>query len=254
MDPDNQIQPVEDQPRGLDIPNLIGKLSPDQLHMLINYTNPISVIERLEKYGWTPDKETATVVAIAQDGENPKDQLQAIRFLRTLVKDALIASGQFIKAKRRLPYGPDGESVEFTTEFMLSDRLKDETKNTTEKATQNETIEGDNPNDKTEPKPKEDQSPEHQPDQPAESTPGGDIHTGEVPRAEQGDKQGESGGHSRGNGDSTESVECEHKAHSDQNRDNSSKGTGNGIQQHRPPASEHSEMFPGISSPGGANS
>lgn len=206
----NQIQPVNTEPQeiGLQLPNLLGKLTPDQLHKLINYTNPIAIIDRLASYGWNPDTEAAALVEIATQDEDIKAKLQAIRFLRTLVKDALISSGQFIQAKRKVPYGPDGQTVEFQTNFMMpnkpSNQEGDSSNGTTEKTdnggadkpvtgrTDNPEASDDNPVSST------------QPDAPTKR-----------------DDKSEHGG-----------------------------GGDDGIQQHRPPVDEHSELFPGISTPG----
>jgi hypothetical protein len=223
----NQIQSLENQPTGLDIPNLIGKLSPDQLQMLINYTNPVSVLQRLQALNWTPEKEAAEVVKIAKQNDDVKGKLQAIRFLRTLVKDALIASGQFIKAKRKLPYGQEGESVEFSTEFMLP----------------NKSASADNVLDNLKPN---DNKSENQGETQNDNRP--------KPKPNQSGDQEISNGDTEGTNETGDSNNTRRKSRDNNESESKPNGAGNGlgnhgdgIQQHRPPADEHSDMFPGIS-------
>jgi len=98
------------------------KLTQKQITELANFTDPGTILYVLGKSGWTIETAITNLVKIATDASKESVQLNAIKYLNTLVQDAMVRSGLMVTATRTMP-GEDGSVTKFTG-TMVSDSLK----------------------------------------------------------------------------------------------------------------------------------
>lgn len=95
------------------------RLTKKQLNELANFVDPATILTQLARHNWTVEKAIENLVQIATDGTKESTRLNAIKYLNTLLIDAMSRSGLMVLATKTMR-GEAGEELKFSGRMVSS--------------------------------------------------------------------------------------------------------------------------------------
>jgi len=113
------------------------KLSRRHVRQLAKFTDPSSLLISLLKAGWNMDEQISAIVKISQNSDKPIQQLNAIKYLNSMITEAMERSGLLVSATHKIT-DPSGEDSMVFSGKVVSSVLQDHDDHLKDKETQND--------------------------------------------------------------------------------------------------------------------